>query len=603
MAARLASAIGWIFMLSAIPAHAATSDSLAITIGIRDTWPPAPVTGLAAVSGAEGQALLQWTAPDSSLNLYTPRSPASSYIVHMATFSVDSLSGDTTAWWNIAQDVTGEPLPSAPGNSDSMLFNALIPGASYFFAIKSVDNVNLTSLIDVNAAAPGQQASVLVTDLAPDTPKNLIAVNGDAKVLLIWTELTTSEKTLDFDHYRLERSIDGTHFISITTTTAISYLDMGLTNNQTYIYRVIAVDKGAPGPALESAPSATAGAIPQATLLPPATVAGLSGKMSDDAKYFTVNWATVTTNADGTPLHDLALYSVLKSTGLFAPAMATFIIPMSQTWFTDMVNGGAFYYKVRAVDINGNESQDSNFVVSMTTPPVIASGDDGKSYATVRSEISAELHKENNASGSDLVLAATHLEEEETGNVLKSYLFEVRRAENNETVSNFSFSRPMMNVTMGFATGAGTLAQSNKRLSVYWDNGMRFVSLGGDVNFAEGTISVLSSNPGRYQLRLLKGAGGVLTDGSPYPRVITPDGDGVNDRAFFFFETTDASVEGKIYDLNSAFVAGMKPGPVQDASLIWDGKDSSGRVVPMGVYLYKVSIGKESVTGTLVVAR
>jgi len=77
----------------------------------------------------------------------------------------------------------------------------------------------------------------------------------------------------------------------------------------------------------------------------------------------------------------------------------------------------------------------------------------------------------------------------------------------------------------------------------------------------------------------------------------------VNDRAFFFFETTDASADGKIYDLNSAFVASMKPGPVQDASFVWDGKDSSGHVVPMGVYLYKVAIGKESVTGTIVVAR
>ena len=96
---------------------------------------------------------------------------------------------------------------------------------------------------------------------------------------------------------------------------------------------------------------------------------------------------------------------------------------------------------------------------------------------------------------------------------------------------------------------------------------------------------------------------GILTSGSPYPRVITPDGDGVNDRVFFFFETTDAPADGRIYDLNSAFVASMKPGPVQDASFVWDGKDSSGHVVPMGVYLYKVAIGKESVTGTIVVAR
>ena len=101
------------------------------------------------------------------------------------------------------------------------------------------------------------------------------------------------------------------------------------------------------------------------------------------------------------------------------------------------------------------------------------------------------------------------------------------------------------------------------------------------------------------------GTAGIFTPGSPYPRVITPNEDGVNDYVFFFFDTTDAPVDGRIYDLNSVFVANMKPGPNKPdlMSLIWDGKDSSGRVVPMGVYLYKVTIGKESVTGTLVVAR
>ena len=90
---------------------------------------------------------------------------------------------------------------------------------------------------------------------------------------------------------------------------------------------------------------------------------------------------------------------------------------------------------------------------------------------------------------------------------------------------------------------------------------------------------------------------------SPYPRMITPNGDGVNDRVFFFFEATDAPQEGRIYDLNGGFVAGMKPGPVQDASLVWDGKDDKGRAAPMGVYIYKVTIGGRSTTGTVVVAR
>ena len=38
-------------------------------------------------------------------------------------------------------------------------------------------------------------------------------------------------------------------------------------------------------------------------------------------------------------------------------------------------------------------------------------------------------------------------------------------------------------------------------------------------------------------------------------------------------------------------------------SLVWDGHDNQGAVVPSGVYLYKISVGKDSTTGTVVVAR
>ena len=568
--------------------------------------PPGVVLDLTASPGAgEGQVKLVWTAPG-----VFPGSTPESYQLRIQTFSVADVGGSTSTWWNspvgssiqgLYSEASGSQVQRTVGVGAPDHAVSLFPGATYYFSVRTADNVGFTRNFWSTVSAI---SSTQALDIAPATPQNFSAANGDAQAFLSWTDLTLLEKTLDFVHYRLERSTDGINFVSVTTTTAISYLDTGLTNGEAYTYRLIAVDNGPPGPALESAPAVVV-VTPSPALLPPAIVAGLSGKMSGDGQLFTINWGTVTTNADGTPITDLALYSVLKSTGLFAPTTATFYIPVSQTWFTDAVNNGVFYYKVRAVDLSANESQDSNSVVSLSTPPIIAFGDDGKSYVTVRSEISAELRKENNAVGSDLVIAATRLKAEETGNVLKSYNFEARRAENDQSVSNFSFSRPMLSVKMGFVTGSGigALAQSNKRLSIYWDNGARFVSLGGDVNFSEGTISIVSANLGRYQLRLLKGAGGVLTDGSPYPRVITPNGDGVNDRAFFFFETTDAAANGKIYDLNSAFITSLKPGPVQDASLVWDGKDDRGRVVPMGVYLYKVTVGNESVTGTIVVAR
>lgn len=88
------------------------------------------------------------------------------------------------------------------------------------------------------------------------------------------------------------------------------------------------------------------------------------------------------------------------------------------------------------------------------------------------------------------------------------------------------------------------------------------------------------------------------------PRVITPNGDGVNDVAFLVFDTTleGLPIDSSIYDITGAKVANMAIGGSADA-LTWNGKDGGGRAVPAGIYLYAVKIGKNVATGTIVVAR
>ncbi|MEQ1918987.1 MAG: hypothetical protein ABL955_07290, partial [Elusimicrobiota bacterium] len=73
--------------LLAGPARAAASDSLTVTIVPKDVWPPAPVTDLTVTPGAEGQALLSWTAPDSNGNAFAQLTPAAGYQIRIASFS------------------------------------------------------------------------------------------------------------------------------------------------------------------------------------------------------------------------------------------------------------------------------------------------------------------------------------------------------------------------------------------------------------------------------------------------------------------------------------------------------------------------------------
>lgn len=104
----------------------------------------------------------------------------------------------------------------------------------------------------------------------------------------------------------------------------------------------------------------------------------------------------------------------------------------------------------------------------------------------------------------------------------------------------------------------------------------------------------------------------------PLSRVITPNGDGRNDVAFFCFDNpADSDVSGKVYSLLGSEVAAFGPrqqvvlgapncpppatgAPVQ--YLTWDGR-SNGSTVRSGIYVYRISAEQKVYTGTLIVVR
>ena len=161
--------------------------------------------------------------------------------------------------------------------------------------------------------------------------------------------------------------------------------------------------------------------------------------------------------------------------------------------------------------------------------------------------------------------------------------------------------------TLALATsGLVPAAQADSDLSLFYYNGVEWVKSTGQVDTTNNDVSFTGSRIGKYQIRIAShasGDGSQITLTKVYPRIITPNGDGWNDKAIFQFDNPQLlPLSGKVFDVTGASVASLKAGPDPDSTLEWDGKNSAGVVVPGGVYLYQINLSGSSATGTIVVA-
>jgi gliding motility-associated-like protein len=92
-----------------------------------------------------------------------------------------------------------------------------------------------------------------------------------------------------------------------------------------------------------------------------------------------------------------------------------------------------------------------------------------------------------------------------------------------------------------------------------------------------------------------------------YPRIFSPNGDGINDVVNFDVANPSLdTVEGKIYDRGGSLVADIRFDSFPAVGVdrwVWDGRDRNGNLARAGIYIYEVSSGGRSVTGTVVVAK
>lgn len=598
-----------------VPAEGRNLNTSAVPLYIPN--PPDPVSDLTALPGSgEGDVTLVWTAP-----LNTNLVAVASYEVRFATVPATSMVS-TTAWHAAASSVAFAPS-LAPGAVESRTVGGLFPAATWYFSVKSIDATGQVSPIDTKSTG-AFQAATMPRSLAPSTPAGLTAVAGNRSATLAWAALSPAGKGLDFAHYRLERSTDLVTFVSVTTTTGTGYIDAPLPAKVTDYYRLIARDLRGN----ESVASSTASAVPY-TILP---MEPLGVTVAAAPLNVTLGWSPVTRFGDGSPFFstgtldadELIGYTVSRATEACGPLDFVHIssLPVSSTSLVDVTGGLNYFYHIQSYNTQG---------VSTNVLTISSLGersfflDQCDTFMVLDSANSATLNAATNGRGADIRIMSTRRPQDVGGATFQSAEWRAYLGGASE-IKGFTLPKPAriilhfdtdggvvvpttapvsgLAVASAVAPQAAPAAVSPKNVGMYWYNGNEFKKMYGNVDANSQTVTVESPNLGLYQIRSLFRADGAVFDLSNVSgRVVTPNGDGLNDLIIFSYDPgpRNISARGRIYDMTGAFVADMVPGLVPN-TVVWDGK-MNGRSASSGVYVYKIEGDGKTYTGTVVVAR
>ncbi|KCZ72292.1 nitrous oxidase accessory protein [Candidatus Methanoperedens nitroreducens] len=128
----------------------------------QDTVPPSAITNLAAGDPTIDSITLTWTAPGDDGNIGT----ASQYDIRYSTSVINESN------WNSATQVTGEITPAPAGTTQTIKITGLNSGTTYYFAIRTADDVpNWSGLSNVPDAAT-------VSDTKDLTVSNITVSSG-----------------------------------------------------------------------------------------------------------------------------------------------------------------------------------------------------------------------------------------------------------------------------------------------------------------------------------------------------------------------------------------------------------------------------------------
>jgi hypothetical protein len=183
------------------------------------------------VEPARAESLfLTWTAPGDDGS--TGR--AARYELRYATAPVSG--ADTLSWWNGAAVVSGLPAPLSAGSRESFLVNGLQPATTYYFILRTEDEVpNVSPFSNISMRTTTAGGSSLVT------PAGFAAraVSGDVE--LSW-QAVTGGTAQGYRVYRRSPPDTTNGLLATLALTETTWSDTTAVAGATYEYALVSFD-------------------------------------------------------------------------------------------------------------------------------------------------------------------------------------------------------------------------------------------------------------------------------------------------------------------------------------------------------------------------
>jgi hypothetical protein len=562
------------------------------TATLRYTLADAP-TSLAVTSVGQTSVSLSWSvnANPAGTVFALQRAVASTgpfateFDLTASPYTDNSVAESATYFYRIAAK-NGDGLDTAFNGPISTATLTIPPGV--LTAFNAVANTSTGQRIDLSWTNPGD----------PDL----------AGVLIVRSTVPVAFAPQQYVSYSVGQAAGNGVVAYFGSAAPQSFSDIGLANFATYYYLAFARDAV---PNYSPSAASSAYALPAISAIAPDAVSGITVQPGASTSTVVVKWTPDTTKADHSTMYDLVSYQLLRSPLLGGATDLAVTLPSSNTSYIDAYTGALEFYQVVAVDFSGNVGASAQIVSNEAASRTFFTGD---SAVVQFGSTSAELLAKNNSTGRDLFVVIQRQPQFEGGAALRAFQTYLVDAASGARVTGVRFNGPPM--TFAFSYGSSTAppvgllaappAAGAFGPAVFFNNGVDWMSIGGTDNPVAQAITVQSPNLGAYQVRQSARATGFSFDpNSVRPRIFTPNGDGKNDKVFFFFNNPNNSdVKIRIMDIRGGQVAQVtQAGPFPGISLAWDGTDSSGRKVPPGIYVYRVDAEDHSYKGTVVVAR